>query len=430
MIHYGLSEYDPIDGSATSIDPLRSLAWSVRLGDLVFPGSSGRIWRSRYISALCFLLKHAELEKDQEYRANYIKYRKYENAFILCLYQLKKEFQEQYDFNRVIGLDKADQLIKSNANGVHIHADLLANQMNLGPLGVHSVLLKDLKLIDDERELILLPDGERLANYYEASLGSSARIFLDPLKDAKVKLFKPTKFEGLDQSFLFELKRPNQKTEQRAILNLLYEDQTRRQCLEDVVKVANGDFITEAQFIDRLASVKSPLSAKYGLIFAYDKFQRVLHYFFDSIRQIPTDKFQFKLADAPQIKSAYIDQNNEIRSRSQDLVKAIDHYLANHEDEDGPALEIREYASGIIYACVDHADFTRFLVQHHMQHQRKKGKAPWIRLSSQATIEIAPSNINKKALPSFADYAESSTHSYRFSNCFKMMSDLGVTVAP
>lgn len=66
MIYYGLSEYDPVNGSATSLDPLRSLAWSARLGDLVFPGSSGRIWRARYISALCFLLKHAELEKDHE----------------------------------------------------------------------------------------------------------------------------------------------------------------------------------------------------------------------------------------------------------------------------------------------------------------------------------------------------------------------------
>lgn len=429
MIYYGLSEYDPVNGSATSLDPLRSLAWSVRLGDLVFPGSSGRIWRARYISALCFLLKHAELEKDQEYRANYIRYRKYENAFILCLHQLNNRYTDQ-NFKSVIGLDKAAQLINSNGGEVRIDSDILVNQMNLGPLGVHSVLLKDMKLIDDERELILLPDGEKLADYYEASLGASASIFIDPLKDGKVKLFQPRKFEGLDDRFLFELKRPSQKNEQRFILNLLYQDQTRRQCLEDVVKVANGEPLTEAEFIDRLASIKSPLSAKYRLILAYDKYQRALHYFFDSIREIPTDKFQFKLNDAAHIKSAYDSQADEIRSRSHDLVLAIDHYLDNHEDEDGTALEIRDYAVGVINSCVGHADFTTYLIKHHMQHQRKKGKAAWVTLTSPNTIEISPSNMSKKATPSFQDYVAEHKHSYRFSNCFQMMTDLGVITSP
>jgi hypothetical protein len=145
---------------------------------------------------------------------------------------------------------------------------------------------------------------------------------------------------------------------------------------------------------------------------------------------MPLNKLPFKLSDAGHIKSAYDSQADEIRSRSHDLVKAIDRYLDNHEDEDGTALEIRDYAVGVINSCVGHTDFTTYLVRHHMRHQDKKGKAAWMTVTSRDTIEISPSNMRKEALPSYQDFTKKQKHSYRFGNCFQMMKDLGVITSP
>ena len=72
MNYFGITAYDPIDGSSTSIDPLNSLAISVNLADLVFPGSSGRIWKIRYLSAICYLIYCAKTDEDQSYKENYL----------------------------------------------------------------------------------------------------------------------------------------------------------------------------------------------------------------------------------------------------------------------------------------------------------------------------------------------------------------------
>ena len=425
MIYFGWSDFDPVGGSATSIDPLRSLAHSVRLGDLIFPGSSGRIWRARYISALCFLLKHARLEKGQDYRANYIKYRRYENAFILCLNQLKKKYSEEYDFNRIIGMDKAEQLVRVNPGSVQIDNDILANQMNLGPLGVHSVLLKDLELIDDERELILLPKGEKLADLYEASLGTSAQGFLDPLKSQKAKRISLDNFEGLNEKMLFELKSSNQKSEQKAILDLLNQHDTRKQCISDVLGVGKSDETSEAEFISMLAKFDSPLNVKYQLIEAYDNFQRVLHYFFNGLRQVTKSDFRFNLKSSKRVKTLYGDLESEIKSKAEALLKSVESYLDNHDDNDGTCAEIRDHATNVKLSANDHAEFTTFLIHHHLSHQKVKGKAPWVSFASLDVVEIHPSNIFDDSMPSYKEYSEFNMHSYRLSNCFKMMSDLG-----
>ena len=39
------TKYHPLEGAGGSVDPLRSLGISQRLGEMVFPGTSGRIWR-------------------------------------------------------------------------------------------------------------------------------------------------------------------------------------------------------------------------------------------------------------------------------------------------------------------------------------------------------------------------------------------------
>lgn len=426
MIYFGWSDFDPIGGSSTSIDPLRSLANSVRLGEMIFPGSSGRIWRPRYLSALCFLMKHADLEKDNEYRANYIKFRRHENAFILCLSHLKKRYANKYDFNRVIGLEKAEQLVRANSGGIQIDNDILANQMNLGPLGVHSVLLKSMELVDDERELILLPKGERLADIFEASLGTSAKTFLESLRTQKAKRVHMESFDAVNEAILFELRNKNQRPEQKALGDLLQQDDTRRQLFADIQAIPGGKELIESQFIDSIVKIKSPLQKKYQLIRSYDLFQRILHYYFDYMRQVTKEDFRFQLKKANRLNTGFTSIKTELVEKTENLVQAIESYLNSHEDADGTAQELLGYAKQLQSSSSNYVEFSTFLIQHHQSHQKIKGKAAWISFSNPETVEINPSNIYAKSMPSLKEYCARNMHSYRISNSNKMILDLGL----
>lgn len=428
MLKFGWNEFDPTEGSATSIDPLKSLAYSVQLGDLVFPGTSGRVWRIRYMSALCYLLRKAELEKEADYRTNYLHYRKYENAFILCLFVLRKRFAEMADFRRVIGLDKAETLAKSNPGAISIIGDILANQMNLGPLGVHSVLMKDLGLIEDDRELLLLPAGEKLADRFEQAVGKDSQEFLSQISN-RTKNVKTEGFEQLSEKMLFEFKHDSQSNERKSISSLLFSNSTRRQLFTDLLAISKGteapDELGEAQLIDAVSSISSPLKSRYEVIAAYEQFQRIFHHYFDVIRNVPKDEIRFKLENNKRLLSGF----NSIKAHLADALLNLrskgDQFLESNDDPGGTVQEVMRFSGELGASMSDYVHLTEFTVKFHERHQQDKGKMPWIRLSAQY-LEVAPRYAVDDQLPSLAEVKGRNIHNYRLSNCVKMITDMGM----
>ncbi len=424
MITFGWSDYDPLEGSATSIDPLRSLANSVVLGNLVFPGTSGRVWRIRYLSALCFLMKCANLKRGETFQENYKKFRKFENAFILALNELKKRKNSEHDFQRIIGLEKAEQLVRSNTRSISIIGDILSNQVNLGPLGVHTVLLRELDLVESERELILLPSGELLANYYEKSIGINSELFIEKISNNRIQTLRPEDFETITESLLFEFKTKTKNLELETIQKKIFSNDIRKQLFTDILSIGKKAFTAnESQLIDYLVHLKSPLIRRYKLIRAYDVFQRILKYHFDVIRNVPKEKIQFQLKGDKRISESYSEIKNILTTAIRDLVDSIDGYLIENEDSDDVLIEIKKFAEEVS-TFNEYIEFTDFLVEFHEKHQKEKGKAPWVRKYAEGRFEIAPSYIMNEELTTFKESMKSNIHSYRLSNCLKMIVDM------
>lgn len=424
MITFGWSDYDPLEGSATSIDPLRSLANSVVLGNLVFPGTSGRVWRIRYLSALCFLMKCAQLERGRTFQENYKKFRKFENTFILALNELKKRKYKEHDYQRIIGLEKAEQLVRSNTRSISIIGDILSNQANLGPLGVHTVLLRELDLVESERELILLPSGEVLANYYEKSIGISYELFADKVSNNRIQTLRPEDFEALTESLLFEFNTRSKNLELEMIQKKIFSNDIRKQLFSDILSIGKKAFVAnESQLIDYLVNLKSPLIRRYKLIRSYDVYQRILKYHFDVVRNVPKERIQFKLKGEKRISESYLEIKNILTTAIHDLVDSIDDYLVENEDSDDVLIEIKKLAEEVL-TLNDYVEFTDFLVEFHEKHQKEKGKAPWVRKYAEGRLEIAPSYILNEELMTFKESMKINVHNYRLSNCLKMIIDM------
>jgi hypothetical protein len=425
MLNFGWTDYNPTEGSATSIDPLKSQAFATQLGGLVFPGTSGRVWRIRYMSALCFLLKSANLERGVSYRKNYLKFRKFENAFIICLNELKKKYKEK-NLKRIIGLEKAEQYSKLNTS-LNINGDILASQMSLGPLGVHAVLMKNLGLVDDDKELVLTPTGEKLANDFELAIGKKNRdIFLSKISDSRVVNVKPEYFTEITESFLFEFDQTSQDEENRNLQRLLFHNTIRRQLFQDMLQVETDfQYIpTENEIISHVVTLNSPLKGRYELILAYEMFQRYLHHYFNLIRDIPKDLNRFSILANPRLENAFSAVSGPLIESISDLIKKCKAYLETEEDPGRTISSIRSFASEVLTSTSNCNEFSNFLIKFHEKHQRDKGKAPWIHFTSPDNVEVMPSYVLDMQVPSLAEVRASNIHLYRFSNCLQMINDM------
>jgi hypothetical protein len=427
MIYFGSTEFDPLEGSAQSIDPLRSLGQAGALADLIFPGSSGRVWRVRYLPALCFLLKHTQLDKEKDYRTNYLRFRKLENAFILCMYTLKQKFPEQYDFASIIGMSKAAELIRSNPSRIDIMGDVLSNQMNLGPLGQHTVLMRALELIEpSEKDLVLYPKGELLAERFEKAAGDDAKVFLDAVESNKVKNLRLDLVTSLSDKMLFEYRRKDQEAEKELLIELLFKDEIRKQLFRDVFSLVKKSGLEEVELIERLPELKSPLGKRYALVRAFDQFQRLLHYYFTSLTLVTKQDFRYDLNKSKRMDEAYAEVKSKLDKSAGLLTDAVDAYFDESAEENGNIAEIRDHALGVRQALSTQVDFSSFLIQFHQNHQKAKGKAPWISLQGAGKVEVEPINAYTKALPGLKGYLGSRIHTYRYSNCQRMINDLSL----
>lgn len=414
MNYFGTTVYDPIEGSSSSIDPLNSLSVSVNLAEMVFPGSSGRIWKPRYISALCFLVDCARTSEGEPYKDNYLTFRTFENAFILACTLLQQKGDP--GLSGFMGSLKASNLIEnSQRGGIDITGEILSNQMNLGPLGVHQVLLRNLGLIQKDN-LVLTIAGKELADLYKKNMKSDAQILQEVGSKRRADLDKLRTISAERFSFSIGL---NAGTEAKIILDLLLEDPKRAQLLKDLEKISNPDGDIESQLIHHLPNEqKSSNWAAYQLIHHFDEFQKYLHWGFyhfiegefrgeKSIVEIQRLKQNFPVLKSNLLKYSdlFLKGSEEISTEERYDLRSFIQFLENVQ----ASLQNEEM-------------FAAFLIgQHHINHQKGKNKAPWVSMKSGKVLPTPANMVRSDVLESML---ESRLHRYRYANAFSLLKTL------
>ena len=411
MNYFGITAYDPIDGSSTSIDPLNSLAISVNLADLVFPGSSGRIWKIRYLSAICYLIYCAKTDEDKSYKENYLNCRRWENIFILASTVVKNE-KEIPGLTGLMGTSKAAKLIENSARAsVDISGEILSNQMNLGPLGVHSVILKSLGLVEDN--LILTNTGRALAELYRNNSGDTGLVIgeLGTKNRADIEKLK-TRINA--EEFSFDLSQKPKEAD--AIFQLLIDNPNRAQLFRDINRFRIVDESDKDDVYVKVltAAENSSNQLAYKLIYHFESFQRKLHTFF----------YHFLKSPIPKAIDRYEDARNYLESSSADLIEHGGNFKILVQQL--PGAEAKEYNKYI--ALLDNLlprvnsfeEFSHYVINElHGAHQAYKHKAPWIKFENGL---IYPSSVNLKGEK---DLNEGRLHRYRFANADTILNDLG-----
>ena len=412
MNYFGTTAYDPIEGSSTSIDPLNSLAVSVNLADLVFPGSSGRIWKIRYLSALCFLIQCAQTDENQSYKDNYLDFRPFENVFILASTLMKTE-KDTDGLKGLMGTSKAARLIETSAKGtVDIQGEILSNQGNLGPLGVHQVLLRSLGLVNEDN-LTLTKNGEILAEIYRKNVGDTGSVIQELGSKNRADIEK-LKSRVNPENFSFTLsKKPD---EAEAIFKLLIEDPHRQQLLKDITNIKiNDQSDQEDEYVNALTSVNSSINQLYyKLIYNFENFERKLHLFFFHLLQNrqPTPLTTIKTAA------------NFLSSSSESMLEFGGNFKELAQQLSGTQLKqygrFIELLDNILPRLGSFEDLSHFIINElHANHQAYKHKAPWVRIE-EGKVLVNPANIKYEN-----DLGDGKLHRYRFANANSILMDLG-----
>lgn len=412
MNYFGLTAYDPLDGSTTSIDPLNSLAFSVNLADLVFPGSSGRIWKIRYLSTLCFLIDCSSEDEDSSFKENYLDFRRYENVMILACTLLKNE-KDVPGLSGLMGTAKASRLIENSSRGyVDISGEILSNQMNLGPLGVHQVLLRSLGLIE-ENNLILTNRGKELAQLYRANLGDTAKVIQELGAKNKVDTEK-LKNALVPLKFSFNLS--DKQNEAEIIFKLLIDNPQRSQLLKDInsFRIPDPKDLDDEYVSHMLAAQKSSNHVYYNLIYHYEMFQRKLHVFFNHFLQSPIPK---KLETFDVAKKYLLTIQGSLIEHGSNF-KKLCYSLPSQESKTFQTFI--NLVDDLLPRLNSFEDFTTFLlIDLHGKHQANKNKASWVHFENGM---IAAKAVN---LRGENDLQESRLHRYRYANVDIILSELG-----
>lgn len=413
MIYFGTSAYDPLEGSTTSIDPLNSLSTSVQLAELIFPGSSGRIWKIRYLSILCFLIKASQPKDSRTQKENYLRYRPFENAMIIAATVASKNNGTDPGLKGLMGNSKAKRLIENaQRSKVDLTGEILSNQSNLGPLGVHLVFLRELGLVVEDN-IILTESGDFLASLYQRNLKSCADLLIETGSRPRASL------EALEKinpgRFSFKLG-PSQKDEARFLRELLLENDDRAQLLSDLKGMSvRNDGDLEAFFIQEMRSQKSSShSNHYSLIYHFDEFQKYFHYFFYHF--VEGDSAPKKLSELkklsllfPEIEKQLIQHGDAFRS-----------FITPHSSK--RLSHFQKILDGVLARVSNFDEFTTYLIsEHHQRHQKAKSKSPWV---TKKEDTIYPVFQNIQSSESVEKILRDRLHRYRFANAFSILSDL------
>lgn len=419
MNYFGTTTFDPIEGSSTSIDPLNSLAYSVKLAEMIFPGTSGRIFKARYLSALCFLIDQSKTKADLPYKENYLNFRKFENTFILTSYLLQDK--NDRGLSGLMGSQKSLELINNSPKGIDLSGEILSNQSNLGPLGVHQVLLRNLGLMDEDN-LVLTETGKELGSLFKKNLSDDSMKIIEVASSRKKADLD--KLKSISQKrFSFNLQ-DSGKSEAKLILELMLMDKNRKQLFQDLKGVPlNNQDSAEVQYLNLLINSDESINHKYyKLIYNFDFFQRYLHW---SFYQFIEGEFN---GLRPISKLENFNKNfSTIQKNIEKYALNIKECSGNIEDKDRQGLKkFLDFIDIIIPSLTRADDFCEVVInQHHILHQKAKGKAPWAEMKDE-NIFPSPKNMVKNVV--VEKTLKNPMHNYRYWNAYNLQLDLGMNI--
>jgi hypothetical protein len=427
MFQIGTTEYVPFDNSATSIDPVQSLATSVKIGELLAPGISGRVWRARYLSELCYLIwlsqKNMKLQAG-EYKSNYLKMRPFENMMLIAHYLVN---QGHRDMNgNIIGSVKVKDRLQNNPSSVKITDEILSNQINLGPLGVHLVALSSFHLVHKDT-LELTDHGNTLAEAYARNIsGNHERIAA--ISKGSFTSVQLAPLSEIDEKVALSALKEKVSAERTLLRELLLDDPVRRQTLQDIHKVAvdiGGGEINELMLLDALCNVKSPHTVKYQLAKSFDVLSKAITFLFESLLYRPIEQLRFK-ADDKFYKSFKFNQlRPSILSEISKIKNLVVELERTSEDPRGAKQSIESFLVELEPSLQSPQDFLRFIIEFHIQHQKNKGKGPWVQFDGENILEITPAlRRDEDKFIDLKDQEVSMLHRYRIANLMQMYVDL------
>lgn len=423
MFTFGWTSFNPLDTESGSQDPLKSLGLAMRLGELLFPGTSGRVWRPRYLSELCYAITLAEPDPQRSYRDNYLgRVRMVENFFLVLRVLRMRTNPDQV--GHVIGKSKVEGLIRANET-MNMRDELMINQIALGPLGIHLVTLVAMKLVDPEN-LTLTVAGEDLAERYRRSLARSA----EKIESLVATLPRGLRTEAVDGDILGDLgsvdgKRHPEDT--NLLQELLIQDPIRRQVIHDLTNIDESKATLDDQScLLALNELDSPLSSKYSLALQFDRVMRCLYFSFNNLLILRTPSVRRPVDHVAMDDLSFEIIRRPLTDAIEGTSKAMRLHEESFEDPKAAISGIRDFTNDIAVNLKDQTTYFTFLLEFHEQHQKSKGKAPWIKRLDANLFEVLPSQRREAPGQEFQEAIGQNIHQYRMANAWAMIRDLGM----
>ncbi|MFO0792587.1 MAG: hypothetical protein U0586_00830 [Candidatus Brocadiaceae bacterium] len=411
---------DSENDETSSRDPLGTETFAGQLAELILPGLTTITWRVRYLTLICLWLRCIKEELKEDNADKILEHIK--NLEKLTTYCIIKQYNENEDNHQtayLIGRRYANAYFKKNMEKFSIdrkHFPFLVNHGSVGAFTTYKVLLKVLGYIEDDDEYTLTPDGMDLIEGLQIPHALFVKNILKGEKtDAHSK-----KFDSLGEFFdLSNFKIPEEKKRLRYDLLANVTRKTTFMLIKKNLQESEFDTISKISKTRPVAENEKSVITICDYITRFEKLNREIHYIFYFLMDM--DANQIDIRD-------FLKKPNTQECLSTMTGKALDDYMEFHASNEQilGKYDKRPYELFIqLKECRnDNEQCIKIIIEHHVNNQKQKTKAPWIdHKDGKCTVILSQ---YRKNIEEVERIREMAVHSYRTSNAWKMIHELAI----
>ena len=295
------------------------------------------------------------------------------------------------------------------------HFPFLLNHGSVGAFTTYKVLLKALGYIEEDDEFVLTPDGMDLIEGLQISHTSFVKSILQGEKvDSHSK-----KFDTLGEFFGLSNFNVSEKTRLRYGLLANNMRKTAFVLVKKCVQNQEFDTLSKISKAKPANEYENNVITICDYITRFERLNREVHYIFYSLMDI----------DANQIDIDIILKKDNSKDSLKTLTgNALDDYLEFHGFHeqllgkyDGRPyqlfMQLKEFRN-------DNEQCVKTIIEHHVENQKLKSKAPWIdHKNGKCTVILAQYRKNFEEVKRIRERA---VHSYRTVNAWEMIHELAI----